>query len=1430
MNTNGRMILNGEYSKKEHGALHYARNIQLSKDYKAIKNEDGFDELVRLVADTGNDYAILGKLVIDQDLIIFMNYTNSDDVTYFTIVEYKGVELEMNIILKTVAITVNSENYISADYTFNSKKERVITWSDGLTETSNRPFMLNIDNNTDYINASTGELIVDVYKLYKFTDVVPLTYNVDIIEGGHLKGGAYYVTTRVHYDNDIYTPWDVIHGPYYIGDQASLTHNDSLKISLSNVPLDAIAVECAFTYVSEGVVISKLKDKQYLYGTGTVDITLENNEGDDIDITEILVKSSNFSKVGTIAKCNNRQYLGGVEEDDSFINYQKYANQIKVHWAFETLEERSNGSNENSFQEGEVYAFDIAWLLKSGNLTPSYHIPGRVANSAAEKTYHKDPTITTAYVNPSNVRSTTEYPHEIIRNSNLVSNSDFSAANSMGIYIYVEDVIVAEITFPNGAVWDGSQVITIIDANYGCEFLDDYQFKVWKIVDTADIAEVTDYTLDVWANFGGGTAIVTAGFIIDGLDLQLANGYYRAFADIVLDETEGWQGEGAMGYWENDDEVYPVDDVIDYPAGKVRHHRFPFIREMIPHTADDIEDIDNINVDISNTRIKPIFENIIIPDEIKDLVKGAVISFKKKDNNSKTVYFSALQPVHYGQNSGKPNQQSLLCFPGQTRDGTNELVIYNYLKIINPDLLRLKADDMITHIIPAFKKYVSYVIKTPSNNNSNNGCFNGIGYSFLPNNLSLYTRFLYKDSSSNRVAANAFELYKNFYIQENSKRSVKGAEYDPIYNDGSDAFILAMIENNEDTVSDLNYMALSLFSSYANYDAGMGDSAFMISGTRHTNDVLDVDDSHNQYPSTLVSANGYIPYVYAYSKKRNVHFGVTANHDSVIAKSVAIDDEDLANGIIAVNNGDTKKGYYDCVQTKFPFPVGINVRQRKSYTDTTINTDNTTEDYAQVISEYNAGESSMLSWSKTPLCFSSITDPTKYYSNDEADILSPYDSWEVKVPLANPLANRTAYYDVDYNSLNIYGAPIFDTDYKNRNIDHYNAVVWSNAANDVKTNISNLSTYLAANRYYMPIEDGDIVNLVAKKDFLYIQQNDNLSIAKVKDVLSGTEGEVYTGTGDIFDRNPDIIYSNIGESIHCTHPLHCQMTMLGLAVIDNINKAIYTILGVQAEAISHVESDDFFKNNLPANYKNPFRGEGWQIATDSMKSVVYITSRDPDNLWTLSFNAVNKGWHSFHDYTDMFMIDAVNHFYSINKGFLYRHHGSSKGQYYREVALFAYRPSYPSYADFVISAERNIEKILESVIFETKYYDVTNKAYRNDKSITGIGVYTHTQACLTRDIKEYHGSNTNNWFNINKRNVGAIWVVNDFRDEVVDPTLPIIDDNHELVTDNIVSTKDWFNNNLISDNAYVVRLIMDNILSDNVEVITLSVYARKTNV
>jgi hypothetical protein len=539
----------------EHGSWLYAKNIILGKDYKYVANEKG-TTLVK-----GLPYTIIGTCSTGKGAIIF----STDNTTSEIGVLEKGIYTTK---LRSVHLNFNTVNPIEAAYKYNYNKELLVAWTDGtqisssvecnpprLLNLDNLPFKSGLDGNYELVDSDEIELV----KLFPDKNLPEFSYNnnpssIEDEAGGKLPIGAYYFGIAYYIDEFDTTGVFTISRPFYVMDVIS---NDKINLFQSakpgeyisrSIPIRVDGLNPAYKYVevyciykNEGTgqfsSLGKILGRYPVVNTYTTFLlsTLDNKL--DIDLSYVLITSSVFTKVKTLTTLENKLYLGNVETKTQ-LDYQKYANNIKVKWECAQVDDEIEfnykhsvvASDKKTFEPEEVYALYVGFALKNGTYSQFYHIPGRLPRF-------------------------------------------------WQIPAYYEYTPIANITTPPYNEWVQNE----IDINPAV--------KVFHTKDTSDThaTGAVPSVLGYWEN---------------------QSEYYENQQD-----SEVWDSTGYTGQ--------------TFYKQRVRHHKMPSLFT--------IGNSGTLTGKLEAKRIKLVFEDIYVPDEIREVATHVVFAYAKRNFSNSTV-------------------------------------------------------------------------------------------------------------------------------------------------------------------------------------------------------------------------------------------------------------------------------------------------------------------------------------------------------------------------------------------------------------------------------------------------------------------------------------------------------------------------------------------------------------------------------------------------------------------------------------------------------------------------------------------------------------------------------------------------------------------------------------------------------------------------
>lgn len=426
-----------------------------------------------------------------------------------------------------------------------------------------------------------------------------------------------------------------------------------------------------------------------------------------------------------------------------------------------------------------------------------------------------------------------------------------------------------------------------------------------------------------------------------------------------------------------------------------------------------------------------------------------------------------------------------------------------------------------------------------------------------------------------------------------------------------------------------------------------------------------------------------------------------------------------------------------------------------------------------------------------------------------------------------------------------------------------------------------LRTFRANDYYEMLNNRGEVIAVRGTNKQLFIQQKYSLFVATLKDKLNTGETETYLGEGDIFDRSPDEIKYNTDKGyIGCTNQFASLVVPDGYVVVDQLKGNIF-LIGSKFMEISKAGMTNWFQENWNTEgyftldrfgnkqpVDNPFVSIGHLIGYDEEFNRLLFTKKYYKFLFdivengeytfdgefyykriegeedsstferldfndesyfenlskTFSFNIDDNTYVCEHDYfPNVYMFNTYGLF-SINNDrtiveepslaipayVLYKHNVKTqqRGTYYKGS-------TYDSYIDLIFNGRLDLSKQYQMVTWESvvKALDGSRK-YKD--TIDKIMIYSDYQCSGEIDITEYNTS----------RNVEGVWQFNEFRDIVVDNTLPIIREDGRVDESNLNINKSFFEKSFFIGTFVVIRLIMTNSNTNDVFINLVNVKSR----
>jgi len=140
---------------------------------------------------------------------------------------------------------------------------------------------------------------------------------------------------------------------------------------------------------------------------------------------------------------------------------------------------------------------------------------------------------------------------------------------------------------------------------------------------------------------------------------------------------------------------------------------------------------------------------------------------------------------------------------------------------------------------------------------------------------------------------------------------------------------------------------------------------------------------------------------------------------------------------------------------------------------------------------------------------------------------------------------------------------------------------------------------------------------------------------------------------------------------------------------------------------------------------------------------------------------------------------------------------------------------FTSYVDLIFNGRLDLSKLYQAVEWQSVCKGVQD-ATNYHKTVDSIVLYSDFQCSGEIPISEFNTS----------RNVEGVWNFNEFRDIVIDGSLPLVDREGKLVESNLNINKSYFEKSVFIGTFVVIRLIMNNTNNDSIYINYVNVKSR----
>jgi hypothetical protein len=817
-------------------------------------------------------------------------------------------------------------------------------------------------------------------------------------------------------------------------------------------------------------------------------------------------------------------------------------------------------------------------------------------------------------------------------------------------------------------------------------------------------------------------------------------------------DESGYFGE--FGYWENKDEVYPDDpDTWGSLAGqRVRHHRFPSKLRMAYNYSFRTAPPNKIyGINMLDALGLRVISMPTLPSVIDDEIEGWEISYSERSSSNSTVV--GTDNITYGALRRDANN----TLTEETSSGGN-YHIEDWLSAtryqIQLNKLRLHSFDLLYDRSSPLPNYIENdVLYTISNQliPGTTDRYRFIGRYLEPNNIntSEYTTEG-TDFSVIRYNSNT-PLSLSFATQSTRIRSITNVRYIP-------SNVKASNINNrgseEFVAADINSPNLSL-----------GISTPTVSIPYPFGDLEYQRRRQASVDSSMMTTLKVF--------RSNVYFKF--NEQKQVATGFYFKAGETATTIFG---GDGFIGEYSYITTAlvlnteallFDPLLELRYRYLRSFL---------------VSSRHNVS-----------LRHEDPTLPgSRYYPKSK---LQGNDTWFLNKDDAS--LNIIAY-NKDYTSVNNLKIGSFIKEEEEFSLEDQHKIIRSLVSNP-EERAPSWRTFKANDYFIIPRNRGVITNIKGIGLNLFINTETSLFITTGSEVLATNEAEVAVGTGDIFARPPrELIEDDLGYT-GCQHKFSCILTPVGYFFIDQEKKNVFVSDGRTVKTINP-GLNDFFRDNLTPEIDNPLNSTGYTVAWDEKYGRI-IFSKQGDNPFTVSYTPALESWTSFHDYIPRYLYNDRDELFGLLGERIDRFNAENYGSYFGEEIK-------PFHIVGVINERDDLAKLLKRITWNT-IVKLTDDTFLRNVTFHEALVWNRYQCTGVTELTPSFSDKglVENFESAVIRRAKDNWNFNRLRDNVVDNSLPFIQDLNEVAS-NIDPNRGIEYKKRLIDTFFLYKLLFDN--------------------
>ena len=831
----------------------------------------------------------------------------------------------------------------------------------------------------------------------------------------------------------------------------------------------------------------------------------------------------------------------------------------------------------------------------------------------------------------------------------------------------------------------------------------------------------------------------TFDYLDDDIDVEADSKYYQtrdtAGTPSVLSGSGAFAVyKGTMGFWENENEIYPDNDSFDNSASfnisstpvtltditgqNVRHHKFPslhFLSDELYGPAGSQtylgfgkSDMPRLGINVSN---------VILPDELQGKVKGYRIMYAKRTyENSLVVEQSKLQFAAFEEGTGADDTYI-------TSNGANWSIDMNTLSdqpdknTINKEFARFKGFNLLKDRPSISPSYIRQELQYELGDVQRRSVAGG--KIFLQDSVT--TTAPYEATVNNIVGLTAG--------RGNVIKRVSDYVYLP--------FGTVIERGNTAADPDLANTAGETTPHFKiNTDNGELDQTILVVDTEG---VLVAANNEEYYLSTLCfyRTNIYIPF----TSQQLVYAGEANN----VITAGTYDD-------YTVDDGDTFVASHSYVS--YGPRSGL----------TSLGNGGTAFTGNIYIHNFPAR-----STGNPELRHHVPSDPITYYFPRTRYTTGGFDAF------TRGADSNDIRYNDDYSSIrDIVKSFPYDSSSEIITEEPYKILkgIEPNRSSSIDTS---WREFLPADFYQSVTDKGKITNIQGYgTDILFIHHENALFRTRDKFNFNAGGQNVTLGSGEIFELEPQEFQPSTEGFAGTQHKHSCLLTKLGYTFVD-AKQGNWFLATPKGIVLLTNGLKIFFRDNLPNINNDNFylrsgNTKGFDIAYDERLERLILCVKDindvTNNSYTISYSPLTKSIVSFHDWLpDMIFGDRKELYsfkYNASNSLLYQHGNNVAGSFYGAIYSFFVDAIFNNLTSSSITSlgykiPNKKDKLFQTIEFKVEIRD-GDDVLRYDETLTHLTSYTDSHCSGINPIV------LGDIDTRNIRNRKGTWLFNKFRD------------------------------------------------------------------